>query len=188
MAKRKAPLEGATGQTPGGSLTGKSLSWRQEQFVEYYVKNGGNATQAALSAGYPRSSAYQRGYELVKKSDILKAIEDERDRLKIGAKFDRSDAIKILVSLATTTPDQVMVALNKPYSRTRYKGLGDKKLAICVERTPDGYIASTPSASERRAATNDLWEKLGLGDRTTKENWIDGLAELLLASGRTKAS
>ncbi len=47
---------------------------RKARFVEVYITNGGNATQAAIEAGYAVSSAHVRGAELVKDSKVKVAI------------------------------------------------------------------------------------------------------------------
>jgi phage terminase small subunit len=51
---------------------------RRALFIEAYLTNGGNATQAAISAGFTKKSARSRGFELVKDRDLSKAIEERR--------------------------------------------------------------------------------------------------------------
>jgi len=51
----------------------KALTRKQDIFVTEYAKDG-NATQAALRAGYASTSAYQRGYELVRNSDVQQRL------------------------------------------------------------------------------------------------------------------
>lgn len=51
---------------------------RRKLFVEAYIQNGGNATQAAISAGYSDRSARSRGAELVADRDVQKQIETRR--------------------------------------------------------------------------------------------------------------
>lgn len=55
-------------------MTGK-LSHKQSAFVKAYLLNGGNATQAAISAGYSEKTAKVIGSENLSKPNILKAIE-----------------------------------------------------------------------------------------------------------------
>lgn len=51
---------------------------KQEKFAQEYIANGGNATQAALAAGYNPNSAYAMGAENLKKPVIAAAIEAHR--------------------------------------------------------------------------------------------------------------
>ena len=52
---------------------------RRNLFVEAFVTNGGNATQAAVTAGYkPGRAAEQAGWRLSKDVEVSKAIEKRR--------------------------------------------------------------------------------------------------------------
>ena len=48
---------------------------KQRDFVAAYLSNGLNATQAALSAGYSKKTAYSIGHNLLKKVEIREEIE-----------------------------------------------------------------------------------------------------------------
>lgn len=50
------------------------LNFRQKKFCREYVKNKGNATKAALKAGYSKKTAYHSGYENLKKPQISEYI------------------------------------------------------------------------------------------------------------------
>ena len=57
----------------------KTLTPKQEIFVAEYVKNGGNAKQAAIKA-YPdqnENSAAQQGWQNLQKLELAKAIREE---------------------------------------------------------------------------------------------------------------
>ena len=60
----------------------RALTPKQEAFVAEYVKNGGNAKQAAIKA-YPEqneNSAAQQGWQNLQKLELAKAIRDEFSR------------------------------------------------------------------------------------------------------------
>lgn len=65
----------------------QELTIRQQRFVKLYVENGGNASRAALGAGYRHR---QRGYELVSKSVILIQI----NIFLNGTPFNREEVYK----------------------------------------------------------------------------------------------
>lgn len=57
----------------------RSLTPKQEKFVAEYVKNGGNAKQAAIKA-YPdqnENSAAQQGWQNLQKLELARAIRQE---------------------------------------------------------------------------------------------------------------
>jgi phage terminase small subunit len=51
------------------------LTQQHRNFVLAYVENGGEAASAAIQAGYPEQRAAQTGYKLLKKPEILRAIQ-----------------------------------------------------------------------------------------------------------------
>jgi len=50
-------------------------SVKMRRFVLHYVDNGGNATKAAIAAGYAENSARQQGSRLLQRDDIKRAIQ-----------------------------------------------------------------------------------------------------------------
>jgi len=55
----------------------KNMTVRQARFVEQYLISG-NATQAAIDAGYSEKTAYSQGHRLLKNVEIQKAIAEKR--------------------------------------------------------------------------------------------------------------
>ena len=47
------------------------MTLRQERFAKEYVKNGGNIQQAALAAGYSKTSAAVTGTKMLKNAKVL---------------------------------------------------------------------------------------------------------------------
>lgn len=60
--------------------TKPSFTHKQTLFIAYYVANGGNATKAALDAGYSPDTAHTTGWENLQKPEIKAAIADEVER------------------------------------------------------------------------------------------------------------
>lgn len=50
------------------------MNVRQELFFKHYISNKLNATQAALSAGYSKKTAYSQGQRLLKNVEVKKEI------------------------------------------------------------------------------------------------------------------
>lgn len=61
---------------------GKKLTPKQEAFAAEYIKNGGNATQAAKDAGYAEARAAITGCENVRKSNISESISEQMQRIE----------------------------------------------------------------------------------------------------------
>lgn len=62
-----------------------ALSNKQQAFVEAYLANGFNATQAALTAGYSEKTARSIGSENLTKPDISAAIQQRLAELTMSA-------------------------------------------------------------------------------------------------------
>lgn len=69
----------------------KAAAQRRLLFIDAYLANGENATQAARAVGYSEKSAHVRGHELVKNSKVQALIEKRRAvlRAKFGLTTDR---------------------------------------------------------------------------------------------------
>lgn len=59
----------------------QELSEKQKRFVDYYVKTG-NATEAAIKAGYSKRTARQTGAENLTKPYIAAAVEERNKQLE----------------------------------------------------------------------------------------------------------
>ena len=66
-----------------------SLNTRQQAFVDYYLANGNNATQAAMSAGYSNHTAMQQGSRLLTNLHIKQQIEAFTSRMADKAEITR---------------------------------------------------------------------------------------------------
>lgn len=77
-----------------------ALTPRQERFVEEYVANGGNATQAAIAAGYSASTAKQQGSRLLTNADVADAIEAGRAQLTAKAEITAERWLEEVAALA----------------------------------------------------------------------------------------
>lgn len=80
-------------------MTGK-LSLKQDAFVKAYLLNGGNATKAAISAGYSEKTAKVIGSENLSKPNILKAIKAHQkmaDEAFIMSKLDKLKTLEKII-------------------------------------------------------------------------------------------
>jgi CRISPR/Cas system Type II protein with McrA/HNH and RuvC-like nuclease domain len=64
------------------------LTAKQDVFVKEYILNGGNATQAAIKAGYSAKAANEQGAQNLAKPAIKRHIEKHKEDL--NRKFDES--------------------------------------------------------------------------------------------------
>ncbi|MDC3214061.1 terminase small subunit [Pseudoalteromonas distincta] len=81
------------------------LTIKQDAFVKAYLLNGGNATQAAIKAGYSEKTAQAIGAENLTKPVIqnaIKAHQQEQYSQFIWAKTKKLEALQSIINMAMT--------------------------------------------------------------------------------------
>lgn len=178
MAKRKPARVAASGNgldAPAPKL--RELTYKEERFVDRYIRNGGWAGPAARDAGWSMASAYEIGSRLLRRVEIIDAIAKERERLSKKLAFKREDALEIYVAMATARLGEFTNVLKNPESQKSYRGLGDKEYAIASAKSSAKH-GNEIRLVDRKAVVDGLWEKLGLGKESSGGNWFDGLEQL----------
>jgi len=79
----------------------KELTYKQLFFCKEYLANNGNATQAALSAGYSTKSAPEIGLENLGKPLIIDYLEELNARRNARLDADADWVVKSLAGLAS---------------------------------------------------------------------------------------
>ena len=85
------------------------LTLKQDKFVKAYLLNGGNATQAAISAGYSKNTASETGYENLSKPQIKTAIEKHQKKSNddyIWSKADKLKKLELLIESCSKSDDE----------------------------------------------------------------------------------
>ena len=112
-----------------------ALTSKQKKFVEAY---SGNATEAALKAGYSKDTAYSIGQENLKKPDIIKAIK-EREKQNIDSLIAvREERLKFWTQVMRDN-------LNEMKDRLRASELLGKASGDFIEKI-EANVAVTPAS------------------------------------------
>lgn len=75
------------------------LTHKQDSFVKAYLLNGGNATQAAITAGYSEKTAQQVGSENLLKPVIKTSIQEHQKKSDGTYIWTKADKLKKLEKL-----------------------------------------------------------------------------------------
>jgi len=75
------------------------LTFKQDKFVKAYLLNGGNATQAAIEAGYSKKTANEQGAQNLAKLSIKSAIEEHQRKSNEEYIWTKADKLKKLEKL-----------------------------------------------------------------------------------------
>lgn len=77
----------------------KKLTQKQQRFVDEYIISG-NATQAAIKAGYAKKAAYQTGAQNLKKPQIISALKERNTEIKSQKTMDMQEVMERLAAIA----------------------------------------------------------------------------------------
>ncbi|HFR3660824.1 TPA: terminase small subunit [Streptococcus suis] len=87
------------------------MTIKQRKFIDEYIISG-NATEAAIKAGYAKKTAYQSGAENLKKPQIKSAIEERMARLESKKIAGAIEVLQVLTSILRQELTEEVVTLN----------------------------------------------------------------------------
>lgn len=92
------------------------LTIKQDKFVKAYLLNNGNATQAAITAGYSEKTAQQVGSENLLKLVIKEAIESHQKQSTEFFAWTKAKKLEVLESImnCAVTEDKEKGMINMP--------------------------------------------------------------------------
>lgn len=131
------------------------LNPRQRKFVVEYVLSG-NATQAAIAAGYSAKTAEVQGYALIRNPKVSVAIAESRQKLEIRTEITQDRVLAELALLAFSdithyaVDDKGNVKLSDTAPKHAMRAVSSIKLKIT---TRDGEVT--------RDVEVKLWDKPG---------------------------
>jgi len=110
QAKRKKT---AKPKCPKAGTSKKSAADKQALFIEAYVSNGGNATQAAKAAGYSKKTAYSAGGRLLKDVEVTAEIARRRaEALRVAQEETGLNVAEVLIELRSLIKSDLRQCFN----------------------------------------------------------------------------
>lgn len=102
------------------------LTEKQKRFADEYIISG-NATQAAIKAGYAKKAAYQTGAENLRKPQIKNYIEERLEELKSERTADAQEVLEYLTSVMRgNETEEVLIGIGEGVQSTVQKEVGAK--------------------------------------------------------------
>lgn len=104
------------------------LTIKQQRFADEYIISG-NATEAAIKAGYAKKAAYQQGAENLKKPHIREYIDKRLEEINDKSIAKQEEVLQYLTSVMRGTTHSAVVVI---------EGDGDGvSSARLMDKTPD---------------------------------------------------
>lgn len=139
------------------------LTLKQKRFADEYIISG-NATEAAIKAGYKEKAAYQTGAENLKKPQIKSYIDESLKELEAAKFLTIEEALKITASIARGEPREVEVVdieTGENYTKKVYPNFKDSNAALDHFYKINGsYIEKREVKLESNGLLEDILEQL----------------------------
>lgn len=169
----------------------RKLTPREKDFVEAYVAIP-NATQAAIKSGSPAASASSRGYELLSKKHIQKAIEEGFCAKSKRNELNADDILRELKFLAYLDPRKLFNPDGSPIpiqdlDEMTAKAIAGVEVAEIFEgfgqdRVFVGYLKKYKLV-DKLAAVDKVMRYLGLFHKDNKQKATLTLEQLVAPEG-----
>ncbi len=104
------------------------LTIKQQRFADEYIISG-NATDAAIRAGYAKRAAYQQGAENLKKPHIREYIDERLETINSAKIADQTEVLQYLTSVMRGTSQSAVVVIESDGD-----GVSSARL---MDKTPD---------------------------------------------------
>ena len=102
------------------------LTLKQQKFADEYIISG-NATDAAIKAGYAKRSAGQIGEQNLKKLEIKKYIEERLAELNSEKIADQEEILQYLTSVMRGEHrEETLIGMGQGFQETTYMDVGAK--------------------------------------------------------------
>ena len=170
LAKQRGPKKGAkkakATQRPKAGTSHVVASVRRTIFVESILANGGNATQAAIQAGYSSRTAGQAGFRLLKDVEIQDAIARRRAELANRYKLTTDDVLRECARIVYSDPRRLFDARG---GLRPVKDLEDEVAAtIASIEVSDDVVGKGEDAVSVRTTKVKLWDKNAAIDKAMR--------------------
>lgn len=92
----------------------RPLTLKQQKFADEFIANGGNATQAAISAGYKKRAAHSTGAENLQKPAVANYIKKRRQALADSKVADQREILEYLTKVVRgKTKEETLIGVGK---------------------------------------------------------------------------
>ena len=137
------------------SITQK-LTQKQQRFVDEYIISG-NATQAAIKAGYAKKAAYRTGADNLKKPQIKSVIEKRNAEIQSEKTADMTEVMEYLTSVMRGEQTESVATAKGIYEDVEVSAKDRIKAAELIGKRNGAW-------TDRKVISGDVQIDVGMGD------------------------
>ena len=132
------------------------LTQKQRRFIDEYIISG-NATQAAIKAGYSKKTARKIGQENLTKPDIKAAIEKRNAEIQSKKTADMTEVMEYLTSVMRGEQTESVATSKRVYSNVEVSAKDRIKAAELIGKRNGAW-------TDKKEINGDLSIEIGMGD------------------------
>ena len=137
------------------SITQK-LTQKQQRFVDEYIISG-NATQAAIKAGYSKKTAKQMGTENLAKPIVKTAIEKRNEEIQSEKTADMTEVMEYLTSVMRGEQTESVATAKGVYDDVEVSAKDRIKAAELIGKRHGAW-------TDKKEISGNLDIEIGIGD------------------------
>lgn len=134
----------------------KKLTQKQRRFIDEYIISG-NATQAAIKAGYSKKTARKIGQENLTKPDIKAAIDKRNAEIRSEKTADMTEVMEYLTSVMRGEQTESVATAKGVYSNVEVSAKDRIKAAELIGKRNGAW-------TDKKEISGDLSIDIGMGD------------------------
>lgn len=134
----------------------KGLTQKQRRFIDEYIISG-NATQAAIKAGYSKKTARKIGQENLTKPDIKAEIERRNAEIQSEKTADMTEVMEYLTSVMRGEQTESVATSKGVFSGVEVSAKDRIKAAELIGKRNGAW-------TDKKELTGDLKIDIGVGD------------------------
>lgn len=115
------------------------LTEKQKRFADYYIETG-NATEAAVKAGYSEKTAAEMGYENLNKPHLKQYIDSRLKELEDKRIMNAEEVMRLLTSIARNEELEDVVVFGENGPEVASKGMSAKDRLKALELLGKRYL------------------------------------------------
>lgn len=167
-ARKKTPA-----RKPKAGASKEEAAHKRALFVEAFIANGGNATEAAKTAGYSAKTAKQAGSRLLTHVDVQAAIAERRVDLQEKAELTTERVLRELARIAFADPRRYFAADGSVKSireldddaAAALSGIDVVEMAASMAQVPTGETGKDGKPQTALAAVPMYTKKVRMWDK-----------------------
>lgn len=178
-ATKKAPAKKAAPKVKAGTSK-EAAAARKHLFVEAYLANGGNATEAAKTAGYSEATARQQGSRLLSDVDVATELRARAAGLAKKYELTTDMVVRSIVQELTFDPARLYDAHGQLLPVDKLDE--DTRMAlVSLEAEQHGspeapvYVRKVKWA-QRQAAREQAMKHLGMFEADNRQRLLEGVS------------